>query len=94
MTRRLLVVIFVFLLLGVSISAATAQDSSSLWFGTFWSNTNLEGDPVARASSGEINFDWGDGSPTGVPSDYWSGQWRMDCGQAAVAVRTLHPCRH
>ena len=75
MNRRLLVVLFVVLLLGVSMSAATAQDSSSLWFGTFWSNTNLEGDPVARASSGEINFDWGDGSPTGVPSDFWSGQW-------------------
>jgi len=75
MNRRLLILLFVLLLLGMSIGSTTAQDSNSLWFGTFWSNTNLEGDPVARASSGEINFDWGDGSPKGVPADFWSGQW-------------------
>ncbi len=75
MNRRLFLLLIVLILLGISLGTATAQDSNSLWFGTFWSNTNMEGNPVARASSGEINFDWGDGSPGGVPADYWSGQW-------------------
>ena len=75
MNRRLVTLLFVLLLLGLSKGTAAAQNSYSLWFGNFWNNTNMQGDPVTSASTGEINFDWGDGSPNGVQSDYWSGEW-------------------
>lgn len=75
MNRRLFLLLIVLLLLGLSIGTAAAQDSYSLWFGNYWGNTSMEGTPIASASTGEINYDWGEGSPKGVPSDYWSAEW-------------------
>lgn len=76
MNRRFLFILFLLVLIGLSTGAVAAQNSYSLWFAHYYSNPNLEGTPVASASTGEINYDWGEGSPaSGVPSDHWSGQW-------------------
>lgn len=75
MNRRLLVFLFVLLLLGLNTGAAAAQNSYSLWFINYWDNEDLKGSPVAKASTGVIDYHW-NGSPTeGVPSDHWSAQW-------------------
>lgn len=76
MNRRLLLVLFVLLVLGLSTGAVAAQNSYATWFINYWDNPNLEGAPVNSATSGEINYDWGTGSPaSNVPSDQWSGEW-------------------
>lgn len=75
MNRRLFLALFLLVILGLSTSATAAQNSYSLWFANFWDNTNLEGNPIASSSSGVIDFDWGSGSPGGVPNNDWSGQW-------------------
>ncbi len=76
MSRRFLFLIVILMLLGLGVGSASAQNSYSLWFGSFWNNTDMEGQPVYRASSGEINFDWGSGSPNpSVSKDGWSAQW-------------------
>ncbi|HET6446023.1 MAG TPA: PA14 domain-containing protein [candidate division Zixibacteria bacterium] len=76
MNRRILLVILVLIVLGITVGTAAAQNSYSLWFYNYWDNPNLEGAPVSSGSTGEINYDWGSGSPAaGVPDDHWSGQW-------------------
>jgi hypothetical protein len=76
MNRRLLLILFVILLLGLSSGAAAAQNSYSLWFINYWDNKNMEGVPVATGTAGVIDNDWGPNAPApGVPADYWSGQW-------------------
>lgn len=73
-----LVLLAVFgLLLVVDTQSASAQTSNALWFTTYWNNTELAGDPVATSSAGNIDHDWGTGSP--IPSkvnvDGWSARW-------------------
>jgi hypothetical protein len=76
MNRRILLILFVLLIIGLSAGTAAAQNSYSLWFINYWDNPNLEGTPVDSNSTGEINYDWGSGSPSSkVPADHWSGQW-------------------
>lgn len=76
MNRRIILILFVLLILGLSAGTAAAQNSYSLWFINYWDNPNLEGTPVATNSTGVIDYDWGSGSPSpSVPADHWSGQW-------------------
>ncbi|HSG17988.1 MAG TPA: PA14 domain-containing protein [Anaerolineae bacterium] len=76
MNRRLLLILFVIVLLGLSTGVAAGQNSFSLWTISYWDNKDMEGLPVATGTSGVIDYDWGSGSPaSGVPHDYWSGQW-------------------
>jgi hypothetical protein len=75
MNRRLFIFLFVLLLLALSTGAAAAQNSYSLWFINFWDNEDLEGIPVATASTGVIDHHWGGSPAGGVPSDNWSAQW-------------------
>lgn len=76
MIRRILVILFIILILGLSVGSVAAQNSYSLWFGKYWDNPDQEGDPVATESTGVINFDWGSGPPkSGMPADHWSARW-------------------
>jgi hypothetical protein len=77
MNRRFFLLLIILLLLGFAgTGVADAQNSYSLWFGTFWNNTAMAGDPAATTSTGVIDYDWGSGSPAaGVQSDMWSAQW-------------------
>lgn len=76
MKRRLTLFLFIILLLGLGTGVSAAQNSYSLWFGTFWANEEMTGSPAATTSTGVIDYDWGSGSPAaGVPADHWSAQW-------------------
>ncbi len=75
MNRRLLVFLLVLVFLGIGTSAEAAQNSYSLWFINYWNNMELEGAPVASASSGVIDHYWKGSPAAGVKSDKWSAQW-------------------
>jgi hypothetical protein len=76
MNRRIFFVLFILLLLGLTLGTASAQNSYSLWSVRYWSNPDLEGSPVASASTGVIDYNWGSGVPAaGIPADHWSGRW-------------------
>jgi hypothetical protein len=65
------------LLLAVDTQSAAAQTSNALWFTTYWNNPNQSGDPVATKSEGNIDHNWGNGSPVpgAVNADNWSARW-------------------
>lgn len=64
------------LLLLVLVSGdALAQNGPRLWFAEFWPNADQEGEPVARHSTGVLDYDWESGSPANVPDDYFSARW-------------------
>jgi hypothetical protein len=79
MKRRVFLILFVLIILGITTGVASAQyewNSYSLWFSKYYNGQNLEGAPIAENSTGVINFDWGSGPPSpGLPADNWSGQW-------------------
>jgi len=76
MKRRFIFFFLVVLMIGLSAGAAAAQNSYALWTIRYWTNPDLEGSPSVQKSSGEINFNWGNGSPAdGIPADHWSAQF-------------------
>jgi uncharacterized protein YraI len=79
MNKRSLIIILILLavmaLTGTA-SIAEAQSSNAQWYVSFWNNTELQGDPVYQMSEGNIDHNWGTGSPApGVQADHWSAQW-------------------
>ena len=68
MKRRALFTLILLASLLLVVGSASAQNSYSLWFGSFWANKEMAGNPVAKASTGEINFDWGTGFPAPASS--------------------------
>lgn len=75
MNRRLLILLFVLFLVGLSAGTAAAQNSYSLWFIKYWDNEKLKGKPIAEGTSGVIDYNWKGSPAPGVPSDHWSAQW-------------------
>ena len=46
------------------------------WKGQYWNNTGLSGDPVLTRNDRDVNFDWGQGSPSpSLPVDNFSARW-------------------
>jgi hypothetical protein len=46
------------------------------WHGEYFNNPDLNGDPALVRSDGDLNFDWGLGSPDpSVPTDHFSARW-------------------
>ncbi|MFN8492784.1 MAG: PA14 domain-containing protein [Caldilineaceae bacterium] len=53
-----------------------SSDSYPDWKGEYWTNRHLSGDPELTRNDGDINFNWGDGSPDGsIPDDNFSVRW-------------------
>ena len=53
-----------------------AADSDPSWRARYWNNKDLAGNPVVERDEGEINYNWGGGSPDGaVNSDKFSARW-------------------
>ena len=81
MNRRRFTLLLVFSLvlivtLTLSAASAMAQSSPALWFARYWNNTDMDGVPVYSTSEGNIDHDWGTGSPaSGVQADEWSARW-------------------
>lgn len=49
--------------------------SSNQWYGEYYDNRDLQGNPVLRRCDKRIDFYWGKGSPDGVPTDNFSAKW-------------------
>lgn len=46
------------------------------WKGEYWTNRDLDGDPLFVRNDKSINFSWGTSSPaTGIPADNFSARW-------------------
>jgi hypothetical protein len=49
------------------------------WLGEYWTNQNLQGDPVVQRNEVQVNFAWGTGSPDlSVPIDHFSARWTRE----------------
>ena len=81
MVRKLLLLVGCTLILSL-VGTAYAQEpppprhSAPVWEVSYWNNTNLSGEPVARAFDTRLDFDWGSGAPQrGVNADRFSARW-------------------
>ena len=56
--------------------AIASPDDADKWQGEYFDNPNLEGSPVVRISSSDLNFNWGAGAPdAALPTDHFSARW-------------------
>jgi hypothetical protein len=65
----------------------------SRWVGQYYSNPDLQGNPVFVREDRSIDFDWGNGSPGGgIPADNFSVRWtntfRLDAGLYRFTTET------
>ena len=52
------------------------QHSDPGWQATYWNNTDLSGPPALQRAEGNLDYDWGTGSPApGVNADQFSARW-------------------
>jgi hypothetical protein len=52
------------------------QHSDPGWQAMYWNNTALSGPPVLQRAEGNLDYDWGTGSPApGVNADQFSARW-------------------
>jgi uncharacterized protein YraI/uncharacterized protein YndB with AHSA1/START domain len=72
----------------VVVQPAAAQDSRANWRAEFFANQQLIGPAVYTANFGEVNFNWGAGSPNpAVPVDGWSARFGTDVNLPAGTYR-------
>src|SRR5262245_27150623 len=54
----------------------TPQHTDPTWQAAYWNNTSLSGSPVLQRTEGNLDYNWGRGSPApGVNSDQFSARW-------------------
>lgn len=58
-----------------SIPTPCGEATTGSWLGEYYSNRSLTGTPTMCRNDASINFDWGTGSPTGLPADRFSVRW-------------------
>lgn len=86
--RRLHIVLPLFFMLIVTllvlsssllVTQAQAQSFGTDWRGEYYNNTDLSGNPVIGVVDSQVNFNWGEGAPTGlqgfVNTDNFSVRW-------------------
>ncbi|WP_295101906.1 PA14 domain-containing protein [uncultured Candidatus Kuenenia sp.] len=83
--------------LNESSTSCTETVSSGQWKGEYYNNKNLSGSPVMTRNdgSGNLNFDWGSGSPSsscGVNSDDFSVRWTRTVSFDANTYRFTVTC--
>jgi hypothetical protein len=72
---RVLVVLLVLSLLAARMPAPAAAEDAT-WRGEYYNNQYLSGAPVYVSQDGQINYDWGEGTPApGVAADHFSVRW-------------------
>ncbi|MCX7681532.1 MAG: PA14 domain-containing protein, partial [Anaerolineae bacterium] len=57
------------------------------WRGEYWPNRGLEGRPVLVRNDAAIDFQWGLGSPEGLPADNFSVRWTRSADFEAATYR-------
>ena len=68
-------------------SGATSLYADSSWEAKYWNNRTLSGAPILQRTESELNHDWVDGSPSGVPNDNFSARWTRTINLAAGTYR-------
>jgi hypothetical protein len=59
------------------------------WQAEYFANPSLSGEPALVREDVELDFDWGAGSPEGVPADEFSARWMRDIWLAAGTHRVF-----
>ena len=64
---------------------------NNAWLGEYYANPALSGDPAYTVEGqARIDYDWGEGAPTGLPSNYfsirWRGRWGFEPGEYTFFV--------
>jgi hypothetical protein len=64
---------------------------SNAWLGEYYANSTLSGDPAYTVEGQpRIDYDWGEGAPTGLPNNYfsirWTGAWGFEAGEYTFFV--------
>lgn len=68
--------------------APTALPSPRGWWGEYYANTNLAGQPALSRDEAAISFNWGTGAPAAsLPADAFSARWQRTLPLAAGTYR-------
>lgn len=72
------------------VSWEAVSSGSDQWVGRFFGNPWLSGSPVSTVYSDAIDFNWGYGGPSGLPTDNFSARWTrtIDIASAGTYVFT------
>lgn len=76
--------LFVFLSFQTNGAPVYAGDT---WLAKYWDNKSLSGDPIVVREENSINYDWGKGSPPGVPNGQFSARWTKTLNTAPGTYR-------
>ena len=93
MYRKLTIVLALFIGLLLFQQTALAQDvptgqhTASVWDVSYWNNKTLTGSPTVQTTEADINWNWGAGGPSGLPSDRFSARWSKYIDVTAGAYR-------
>jgi hypothetical protein len=59
--------------------------ADNVWRTEYYSNATLNGEPVRTSEEVRIDYDWEDGAPQGLPTNYfsirWTGEWDFEIGK-------------
>ncbi len=69
---------FVFVLLMANTTLAQTEGpehTDPVWQVSYWNNKTLSGNPIVQTTEVDINWDWGQAGPPGVPADNFSARW-------------------
>lgn len=57
----------------------------NVWYGEYYDNVTLSGDPVYVTQEVRIDYDWGTGAPEDLPANSfsarWTGSWQFETGE-------------
>lgn len=80
MFRRMRFLIGLLVVLGLTGTAVAQgpviENTDPTWQAWYWNNMTLSGTPALQRNEGDLNYDWGEGSPgAGVNVDHFSARW-------------------
>jgi len=72
----------------VMLTSATAVFADPVWDAKYWDNKTLSGNPVVQRGEGDLNFDWGGGTPDPLlPKDSFSARWERKINVSSGTYR-------
>lgn len=75
--RMVLLVVAAFMMMVVAEEVRAQGGADPLWEASYWDNRELDGSPVLQRQENSINYNWGNGAPSGVDidEDDFSARW-------------------
>ena len=92
MFRRMRFLFALVIVLGLTGTALAKEPATAntdpTWQAWYWNNITLSGTPVLQRNEGDLNHNWGEGSPgAGVNSDHFSARWSRSIWVTAGTYR-------